>query len=145
MAYGMKPPSRVADTPTARSWPAGHDAHLLTKEPLVKKHLLAVVAAIAMLAAAAPAHAAKSCGSLRVSGPWGSGVHVTVRVMKGNVGCVEARRLARALFTGRGSYHNGGYGYNSWWILPGGWTGDGNTGGWMLINRSRNARIGGSY
>jgi hypothetical protein len=99
MAYGMKPPSRVADTPTARSWPAGHDAHLLTKEPLVKKHLLAVVAAIAMLAAAAPAHAAKSCGSLRVSGPWGSGVHVTVRVMKGNVGCVEARRLARALFT----------------------------------------------
>jgi hypothetical protein len=45
----------------------------------------------------------------------------------------------------RGRYHNGGYGYNSWWILPDGWTGDGNTGGWVLINRSRNARIGGSY
>jgi hypothetical protein len=83
--------------------------------------------------------------SWSASGPWGSGVHVTVRVEKGQVGCAEARRLARTLFTGRGRYHNGGYHYNSWWILSGGWTGDANTGGWALINRSRNARIGGSY
>ena len=70
----------------------------------------------------------------------GSGVRVTVDVEKGNVGCTEARRLARTLFAGRGRYHDGGYHYNSWWILPGGWTGDGNTGGWALLNRSRNAR-----
>ena len=110
------------------------------------KRLSGLVAAVAALAiAAAPADAAKSCGSLRASGPWGSGLHVTVRVIKGNVACGEARRLASALFRGKGRYHDGGYGYNSWWILPGGWTGDGNTGGWALINRSRNARIGGSY
>jgi len=112
----------------------------------VKKRLSALVAAVAVFAlAATPADAAKSCGSLRASGPWGSGLRVTVRVMKGNVACGEARQLARALFGGKGRYHDGGYGYNSWWILPGGWTGDGNTGGWALINRSRNARIGGSY
>jgi hypothetical protein len=112
----------------------------------VKKRLLIVVAAIAVLAVSAvPAHAGKSCGSLRASGPWGSGLRVTVHVEKGNVGCAEARRLARMLFTGRGRYHDGGYGYNSWWILPGGWTGDGNTGGWALLNRSRHARLGGSY
>jgi hypothetical protein len=112
---------------------------------LKKRFLTAVTAAALLAVSAAPANAAKSCGSLRASGPWGNGLHVTVRVMKGNVGCSEARRLARTLFRGAGRYHDGGYGYNSWWVLPGGWAGDGNTGGWALINRARNARIGGSY
>lgn len=106
--------------------------------------LTVVIAALLFIAACQPAFANKRCGHVRANGPWGH-VHPSVRVQRGHVSCHRARHLARLLFSGRGHYHDGGYGYNSWWVVAHVWRGDAGTGAWVLNKKHSRKRIGGSY
>lgn len=89
----------------------------------------------------APETQARGCGSLRASGNWGE-VTVTVRTVRGEVGCREARKVARLLFSGQGCYENNGAGYNSYWRV-GKWKGDARAGSWVMRHSARGAEIAG--
>ena len=96
---------------------------------------------LAQLAATQSAEASRSCGTVRASTD-GHRVTATVRIERGRVGCAEARKVCRAIVTGRARYHDGGYSYNSYYVV-GKWRGSMSTGGWGATKQGSRAFIDG--
>src|SRR4051812_20042903 len=96
--------------------------------------LLPVLFALALPTAAD----ARMCGKAHY------GSHAaTVTIVRGKVSCREAKRVARRLLSGNAAYHDGGYSYNSYYLLGHGWKGGTSTGGWGATNKRRHAYITG--
>jgi hypothetical protein len=70
-------------------------------------------------------------------------IKYTVKSAEGAVSCSQARRVARLLFEGKGCHHDGGAGYKSWYVVPGGWMGDVRMDFFVLHNRRTHATLSG--
>jgi hypothetical protein len=85
--------------------------------------------------ASALARAGNGCASVRGSGPF-DGMRATVRVIRGQIRCRKARRVARKLFSGKAKYHDEcGFGYCSYYTLRidgRQWRGGISTGAWVM-------------
>jgi hypothetical protein len=104
---------------------------------------VAGLAVLVPLVVAGPAQASRSCGTVRASTDDDRTVTATVRIDKGRVGCAEARKVCRAIVTGHARYHDGGYAYNSYYIV-GKWRGSMSTGAWAATKSGSGAYIIGS-
>lgn len=103
--------------------------------------VIAVLALAGSASAAQRAQVAKSCGAVKGK-TRGTTWRATVHVKRGSAACRTARRVARKIVTGDAPYHDGGFGYNSYYIV-GAWRGSMSTGGWGATNQRSGAYIGG--
>ena len=104
--------------------------------------MIAVLAVAGSASASQPARAAKSCGTVEGKTRDGTAWRATVHVKRGSAACRTARWVARKIVTGDARHHDGGFGYNSYYVV-GPWRGGMSTGGWGATNQRSGAYIGG--
>ncbi|HEX8105440.1 MAG TPA: hypothetical protein VF533_22690 [Solirubrobacteraceae bacterium] len=104
------------------------------------KRLAALAASFAVLLAAQPAQASKRCAKVRVTAASGEKIRATVRVERGRARCRVARKVARAILSGRARYHEGDSHADSYYIV-GNWEGGISTGAWAATNQVTGAYI----
>jgi hypothetical protein len=125
----------------------GHDiTPLVSASAMWRAVALGLFGVVFSVSAAGAVRGPAGCGTVRAHGgaPDGHLVTVYVRVERGVVSCVEARRAIKAVIDGKGRYHDGGSTANSYWSVAGGWKCGPPHGGGASCQRRR-TRVSGCY